>query len=51
MTHDDPKPEDQHEAGGPMSDQGNAHGPSGPDDPTRRRVLGGLAAVGVGLAI
>ncbi|MEI7297578.1 acid phosphatase [Paraburkholderia tropica] len=51
MKHDDPKPEDPHEAGGPPSDQGNAHGPSGPDDPTRRRVLGGLAAVGVGLAI
>ncbi|CAG9232808.1 hypothetical protein PSP6_60161 [Paraburkholderia tropica] len=51
MKHDDPKPEDQHDTGSPMSDQDATHGPRGPDDPARRRVLGGLAAVGVGLAI
>lgn len=41
MKHDDPKAADQSE---------NNDSPM-PDDPARRRVLGGLAAVGVGLAL
>ncbi|POR52204.1 acid phosphatase [Paraburkholderia eburnea] len=41
MKHDDPKAADQKEN----------NDSSMPDDPARRRVLGGLAAVGVGLAL
>jgi acid phosphatase len=47
MKHDDPKSADQNE-----NDDGHLQGDRGaPDDPARRRVLGGIAAVGVGLAL
>ncbi|WP_322050360.1 acid phosphatase [Paraburkholderia bannensis] len=46
MKHDDPKAEEnEHHASG-VTDASGA-----PDDPARRRVLGGIAAVGVGLAL
>ncbi len=50
MKHDDPKAADQNEH--QKGDQGDASDVGGaPHDPARRRVLGGLAAVGVGLAL
>ncbi|WP_084169466.1 acid phosphatase [Paraburkholderia ferrariae] len=50
MKQNDTQPENPNE-GAALDAQSDLAGSTGPDDPARRRVLTGIAAVGVGLAL